>query len=122
MSWNKNDELVYDGNIVKGSNIVDLLNDTLRGKKGFNPHGWQYFMRGLAKSNAPESMIGNESRRDVVRQIKQSGVLEKRTFLTPQLSENKVTSSVKRKSVTTTPRKSKKTYSVGNFVIYFLNI
>ena len=67
MTWNKNDELVYEGNVVKGSNIIDLVNDTLRNKKGFTPHGWQYFACGLAKSNAPESIIGNEIRCDVVR-------------------------------------------------------
>ena len=53
------------------------MNDTLRNKKGFTPHGWQYFARGLAKSNAPESIIGNEIRRDVVRKYKQSDSTEK---------------------------------------------
>ncbi len=76
---------------MKGSNIVDLVNDTLRSKKGFEPYGWQYFVRGLAKSNAPESMIGNESRRDVVRQIKQSGVLKPRTLPTPELKGSEST-------------------------------
>lgn len=105
MTWNKNDELIYRGNLVKGSNIVDLVNDTLREKRGFNPLGWQYFARGLAKSNAPESIIGNESRRDVIRQIKQSDESEKR--LLPSLIGIETTPK-KRKTVLPTPKKPKK--------------
>ena len=28
MTWNKNDELEFEGNVVKGSNVIDLVNDT----------------------------------------------------------------------------------------------
>ena len=78
MAWNAKGELVYEGNIVKGSNMIDLVNDALKGKRGFFPHGYQYFLRGLAKSNAPESIIGNEARRSLVRKYKQMGSEEMR--------------------------------------------
>ena len=77
MAWNESGELVYDGNVIKGSNMVDLVNDTLKSRKNFVPYGFQHFMRGLAKSNVPESIIGNEARRNIVRKNKQ-GTVEKR--------------------------------------------
>ena len=59
MTWNKNGELVYEVDIVKGSNIIDLVNDAL--KSNFILYGFQYFMHGLAKSNAPESIVGRDA-------------------------------------------------------------
>ena len=83
MSWNNNGELIYDGDVVKGSNVIDLVNDVLKSKKGFDPHGWQHFAQGLARANAPESVIGNVLRRTAVRQYKQLGSTHKRLLPTP---------------------------------------
>ena len=37
ISWNNNGQLVLEGSIVPNSNIVDLVNDVMRKRKGFNP-------------------------------------------------------------------------------------
>ena len=37
MSWNDNGQLVLVGSIVPNSNIVSLVNDVMRKRKGFNP-------------------------------------------------------------------------------------
>ena len=107
MTWNKNGELVYEGNTVKDSNIIDLVNDALKSKKGFVPYGFQYFMHGLAKSNAPESIIGNEARRSIVRKYKQFGSDKKR--LLPDIpTPSSPIPSRRRVRVVSTPIKAKK--------------
>ena len=108
MTWNKKGELIYEGNVVKGSNIFDLVNDTLRNKKGFAPHGFQYFMHGLAKSNAPESVIGNEARRSVVRKYKQMGPEEKRLLPVIPTSPPPPPSRRRRLKVVSTPKRARK--------------
>jgi hypothetical protein len=35
ISWNEKGELKYKGEIVQGSNVVDLVNDVLRKRKYF---------------------------------------------------------------------------------------
>ena len=37
ISWNDNGQLVLEGSIVPNSNIVDLVNDIMRKRKGYNP-------------------------------------------------------------------------------------
>ena len=107
MTWNKNGELVYEGNVVKGTNIIDLVNDTLKSKKGFSPYGYQYFVPGLAKSNAPESIIGNEARRSVIRKYKELGSTEKRLLPEPPLAVTPRIPVPKRRRIISTPVKKR---------------
>ena len=37
ISWNNNGQLVLEGSIIPNSNIVNLVNDVMRKRKGFNP-------------------------------------------------------------------------------------
>ena len=37
IGWNDNGQLVLEGSAVPNSNIVDLVNDVMRKRKGFNP-------------------------------------------------------------------------------------
>ena len=37
IAWSEKGELKYKGETVRGSNVVDLVNDVLRKKKYFNP-------------------------------------------------------------------------------------
>ena len=39
-TWDDKAQLVYEGKPIPGSNVVDLVNDALRHRKNFNPHGW----------------------------------------------------------------------------------
>ena len=40
LHWNEKGELVYQNKPISGSHVVDLVNDILRHRKGFEPVGW----------------------------------------------------------------------------------
>ena len=60
-SWNSRGEFVYKGRVSPGSNIVDLINDTLRQRKIFKPQGRFDFARALRHENVPLEMVGNNA-------------------------------------------------------------
>ena len=73
VNWNDRGELVYNGKEVRGSNMLDLVNDILRNRrKTSTPQGWEYFARGLAHMNIPNELIQNINRRRIVQQYKQA--------------------------------------------------
>jgi hypothetical protein len=41
IAWSEKGELKYKGETVRGSNVVDLVNDVLRKRKYFNPQDVQ---------------------------------------------------------------------------------
>ena len=49
ISWREKGELTYKGKTVRGSNVVDLVNDVLRKGKYFNPQGWETFEKPYEK-------------------------------------------------------------------------
>ena len=53
LHWNDKGELLYETKPIPGSHLVDLVNDTLRHRKGFEPVGWSVFARGLTLMNVP---------------------------------------------------------------------
>ena len=59
---NDNGQLVLEGSIVPNSNIVDLVNDVMRKRKGFNPEHSNTFAKALAKINVPEDYLRNSDR------------------------------------------------------------
>ena len=67
ISWNDNGQLVLEGSIVPNSNIVDLVNDVMRKRKGFNPEHSNTFAKALAKINVPEDYLRNPDRIDSIR-------------------------------------------------------
>ena len=67
ISWNDNGQLVLEGSIVPNSNIVDLVNDVMRKRKGFNPEHSNIFAKALAKINVPEDYLRNPDRVDSIR-------------------------------------------------------
>ena len=62
ISWNDNGQLVLEGSIVPNSNIVDLVNDVMRKRKG--PEHSNTFAKALAKINVPEDYLRNPDRID----------------------------------------------------------
>ncbi len=62
IDWNKRGEIITDGSLVKGTHLVDLINDALRKRKNFNPRGWKEFNSALSKLNIPQDLIGNPER------------------------------------------------------------
>ena len=67
ISWNDNGQLVLEGSTVPNSNIVDLVNDVMRKRKGFNPEHSNTFAKALTKINVPEDYLRNPDRIDSIR-------------------------------------------------------
>ena len=65
--WNDNGQLVLEGSIVPNSNIVDLVNDVMRKRKGFNPEHSNTFAKALTNINVPEDYVRNPDRVDSIR-------------------------------------------------------
>lgn len=70
LHWNNKGELLYQDKAISGSHLVDLVNDILRHRKGFEPVGWSVFARGLARMNVPENLVRNPQRQSAVREFK----------------------------------------------------
>ena len=63
LDWNEYGEIEVNGKQIPGSNISDLINDTLRPRKTGNvPRGWDMFAGELKRTNAPMDLIGNKKR------------------------------------------------------------
>ena len=59
--------MVFEGRTIPGTNVIDLVNDTLRQRKNFNLAGWQLFAKALGCLNVPEGIIRNEERLNMVK-------------------------------------------------------
>ena len=59
--------LVLEGSIIPNSNIVNLVNDVMRKRKGFNPEHSSTFAKALAKINVQEDYVRNPDRTDLIR-------------------------------------------------------
>ena len=70
LNWNEKGELIYENKSISGSHMVDLVNDMLRYRKGFEPTGWSVFARGLTRMNVPENIVRNPQRQSVIREFK----------------------------------------------------
>lgn len=66
LSWNQNGEMLYKGQLHPNSNMLDLVNDVIRKRKGFNPTGWQTFVDVLSEMNIPRELVGNPDRRSIM--------------------------------------------------------
>lgn len=62
IGWNPKGEITVKGNLIKNSNISDLVNDALRKRKHFNPRGWEDFAHVLRQVNAPQDIVRNQDR------------------------------------------------------------
>jgi hypothetical protein len=63
IAWSEKGELKYKGETVRGSNVVDLVNDVLRKGKYFNPQGWETFGEALREANLSWCFWGVRSNR-----------------------------------------------------------
>ncbi len=62
LTWTDRGELMYKNQVVTNSNVADLVNDMLRRRKHFQPHGWQTFGQALKEMNVPQDLIGHRER------------------------------------------------------------
>ena len=64
MTWDDDGTVKLYGKAIQGSNIIDLVNDVVRHRKGSEPTGWQPFAEGLSEMNIPQDVIENKDRWD----------------------------------------------------------
>ena len=64
LTWDEQGVVSYKGKRILGSNIIDLINDAIRQRKGVEPRGWKtfFFSKASHESNIPQEVIGNLSR------------------------------------------------------------
>ena len=55
--WNDTGEIIVDGQLVKGSNIIDLIKIQLKDYKSFHPIGVEVFSQFVLESNVPQSVL-----------------------------------------------------------------
>ena len=61
VEWNDRGEIrPKDGNFITGSNIIDLIQHSVRdSRRQISPRGWNEFFDQIKKSNVPRSLLGN---------------------------------------------------------------
>jgi hypothetical protein len=63
LRWNERGEIFYQDQVVKNSNLVDLVNDVLRKRKRVGtPTGWKPFATALGRMNVDRDLIGHPDR------------------------------------------------------------
>ena len=55
--WNDKGENIVDGQLIKGSNIFDLIKIQLKDYKSFQPIGAEVFSQFVLESNVPQSVL-----------------------------------------------------------------
>ena len=60
VTWDDRGKITIDGSIVKGGNIVDLINDAVRNRKQTLSNGYGQFVQALRKANIPREFIVND--------------------------------------------------------------
>ena len=68
IKWNDRGEITINGQYIRRSNLVDLVNDVLRARKTApDPTGWEEFADVLRNSNVAQELIGNPTRWNYIR-------------------------------------------------------
>ena len=62
LGWNAHGNLVFKGEELPDTNVVDLVNDVVRRRKNNPPPGWNLFAQGMRETNVPQELIGNPDR------------------------------------------------------------
>ena len=62
ISWDKSGQVKLEGVFIPHSNIIDLVSDALRARKGFNPVGSGEFFKVLHLINVPRDLARNNER------------------------------------------------------------
>ena len=70
--WNDESELLHEGMVVSGSNVVDLVYDLRRKRKTSDHIGWQQFGSQIRAANLPMELVGNVARRGHIQQRKRT--------------------------------------------------
>ena len=96
IGWNDHGQIVFEGRTIPGTNVIDLINDTLCQRKNFNPAGWQLFAKALGRLNVPEGIIRNEERLNMVKAYRNKPTDTPLTLLQLPLVTGRVKTKTKR--------------------------
>lgn len=98
--WDETGTVIINNQKVPGSNIVDLVNDTLRPLKKSDPIGWEKFAEALKDIKVPLTYIGNPNRHEFISHLQAKKTDEitsaDELFSTP-VSSNKFVKKIKKK-------------------------
>lgn len=98
LTWNNQGVVTYKGTQIPGSNIIDLINDTLRQRKGVQPKGWETFSKVLNETNVPQEVVGNLARWRWMHKHDDSNHSDSEnevSFSTPRISTRKASKRIK---------------------------
>jgi hypothetical protein len=70
ISWDDRGMVSIGGQLILGSNIIDLLNDVVKTGKHSSPQGWEEFGHLLASLNVPREFIANNNRWHFIQTLK----------------------------------------------------
>ena len=89
VKWNNLGELEYRGQLIKNSNLTDLVNDVLRKRKNSSdPLGWETFADVLHRLNVPQELIGNPTRWSYMRNNPSKSVVTPAPVKRPLFDDN----------------------------------
>ena len=89
VKWNNLGELEYRGQLIKNSNLTDLVNDVLRKRKNSrDPLGWETFADVLHRLNVPQELIGNPTRWSYMRNNPSKSVVTPAPVKRPLFDDN----------------------------------
>lgn len=97
--WDDDGTVLVDNNRITGSNIIDLVNDSLRPLKKSDPIGWEKFAKALKEIKVPLTYIGNPKRNEYINQLRLESfeeTLGDEEYSTPT-SEHKYLRKIKKK-------------------------
>lgn len=69
IKWDEQGTVFIEDEAIPGSNIIDLLNDTLRQLKRPKPRGWEQFSKALIQARVPLFCIGNPTTAEYMRKL-----------------------------------------------------
>lgn len=76
--WNNSGNLIYKGDLISDSNIIDLIRDALFVKSSHSPVGQRQFYEALKEIQVPISFVVNKNRLHVTDRQKGKGLGVKR--------------------------------------------
>ncbi|KAH9645925.1 hypothetical protein HF086_011387 [Spodoptera exigua] len=98
LRWDNEGTVIIDNEKNPGSNIVDLINDSLRPLKKSDPVGWDRFAKALKDIKVPLTYIGNPKRCEFINQLQakdlnKTSEIEVQEF-TPRSGEKRSTTKI----------------------------
>ena len=69
MQWNDNGEIMYQGDAVKNSNIIQLIKHAIENDRS-KPVGMKLFYKKLGSSNIPNTLISNVLGLNIINKIR----------------------------------------------------